>query len=347
MCLRYVAAIGLAILFAGFASVSVAQDSDQPEHRFVKTNGIKLRVASMGEGPPVIFLHGFPESWYSWRHQLPAIAKAGYQAIAPDLRGYGESDKPENVEDYQISALTADIVGLLDAMGEEQAVLVGHDWGALIGWAAMLQHPDRFKALVALSVPYAGRQQEPMIKTLKRAYGENFYYILYFQEEGVAENELNADPQAFLKRVYTSPDVPKEPPKITDPKMSAGGLLGRYPVPKRLPNWLSQKDFDYFVEQFSNSGFRGPINYYRNFDHFYEVSQNLELEKVKQPVLFIAGEGDPLIGGASAEQLKGLLAGGTSDLQGVEVLSGVGHWVNQEKVEETNQLIIKFLEGLK
>ena len=186
--------------------------------RTVETNGIKLRIAEMGKGPLVIFLHGFPESWYSWRHQLPAVAKAGFHAVAPDLRGYGKSDKPANVDDYDIRHLTADVTGLIDALGEKTAVVVGHDWGSLVAWNAVLLHPDRFTGLVAMSVPYGGRAAVSPLETMKKTFGDNFYYILYFQEPGVAEGEFDKDPRAILSRLYLSPDSPREPPEITDPK---------------------------------------------------------------------------------------------------------------------------------
>lgn len=336
-----------------FALVSIAafqtvegQDVTQPEFKMVETNGIRLRVATMGDGPLVLLLHGFPSSWYTWRHQIPALAEAGFKVVAPDMRGYGESDKPADVKDYQISQLTADVVGLVDAFGEEQAILIGHDWGGLVGWACMLQYPERFKAYVAMSSPYGGRQQEPLIKTLENAYRDNFFYILYFQEEGVAEAEFDKDPRALLSRVYISPDTPCDPPTLTDPKAGAGGQIPRLGKPRELPSWLKPEDLDYYVDQFTKSGFRGGINYYRNFDHFYELSQKLELEKVSQPVLFIAGARDQNIGGANAEQLAALLAGGTTDLRGVKLFPDVGHWVQQEVPKETNAAILEFLKGL-
>jgi pimeloyl-ACP methyl ester carboxylesterase len=184
--------------------------------RTVEANGITMRIAEMGQGPLVIFLHGFPESWYSWRHQLPAVAKAGFHAVAPDLRGYGKSDKPANVEDYDIHHLSADVTGLIDALGEKTAVVVGHDWGSLVAWNAVLLHPDRFTALVAMSVPYGGRGAVSPLETMKKTFGDNFYYILYFQEPGVAEAEFDKDPRGILSRLYLSPDSPREPPQITD-----------------------------------------------------------------------------------------------------------------------------------
>ena len=214
--------------------------SKAPTLRFVETNGVQLRIAEMGSGPLVLLVHGFPESWYSWRHQLPALAAAGYHAVAPDMRGYGKSDKPEAVEAYDIHHLTADLAGLVDALGQEQAVLIGHDWGALIVWNAMLLHPQRFSAVVGMSVPYSGRGPMSITQSLQAAMGDNFFYILYFQEPGVAEKEFDADPRGFLSRLYLSPDSPREPPVVTDPKRSAGGWIPRMGASKGLPSWLTQ-----------------------------------------------------------------------------------------------------------
>ena len=196
-------------------------------HRIVETNGIKLHVAEAGSGPMVLFIHGWPESWYSWRHQLPAVAKAGFHAVAPDLRGYGKTDKPANVEDYDIRHLTADVTGLIDALGEKTAVVIGHDWGSLVAWNAVLLHPDRFTGLVAMSVPYGGRSSSSPLETMKKTFGDNFYYILYFQEPGVAEAEFDSDPHAIISRLYLSPDSPRDPPAVTDPKRVAGGRIPR------------------------------------------------------------------------------------------------------------------------
>lgn len=315
---------------------------NEPELRFVETNGIRLRVASMGVGPLVLLLHGFPESWYSWRYQLSALAKAGYRAVAPDMRGYGESDRPGKVTDYEIDKLTADVVGLVDALDEEHAILVGHDWGAIVGWAAVLQYPKKFRAYIAISAPCVGLQREPLLKSLRTTYGDNFYDVLYFQEEGIAESEFDRDPRGFLRRAYVSPGTPLEPPTVTDPKASAGGWLVRNGDPKERPAWLRANDLDYFVDQFTKSGFRGPINYYRNFDHLFEVSQRLT-EKVAQPAMFIAGDEDSVIGGASAEQLEQLMAGRAKDLRDVVLIPKVGHWVAQSAPKETNAAILRFL----
>ena len=187
-----------------------AQNTGGPTLRLIETNGIKMRIAEEGQGPLVLLLHGWPESWYSWRHQLPALAAAGFHAVAPDMRGFGKTDKPAAVGDYDIQHLTADIVGVIDALGEKTAVVIGHDWGAIVAWHCLLLHPDRFTALVAMSVPYGGRPAESLVTSLQKAYGDNFFYILYFQEPGVAEKEFDADPRGIISRLYQSPGAPRE-----------------------------------------------------------------------------------------------------------------------------------------
>src|SRR5262245_37506935 len=197
-----------AIGSAADVQAQASKTSAQPKLRFIKSNGIRMRIAEMGKGPLVILVHGWPESWYSWRHQLPALAAAGYRAVAPDMRGYGKSDKPAAITDYDIHHVSADLVGILDALGEKTAILVGHDWGAIVAWNSMLLHPDRFTALAAMSVPYGGRAARAPTEGMKAANGENFYYILYFQEPGVAEKEFDANPRGILSMLYTSPDTP-------------------------------------------------------------------------------------------------------------------------------------------
>jgi pimeloyl-ACP methyl ester carboxylesterase len=317
-----------------------------PRTRFVDTNGIRLRIAEMGEGPLVIFLHGFPESWYSWRHQLPALAQAGFHAVAPDMRGYGKSDKPAAVEAYDIRQLTADVVGIIDAMGEKTAVVVGHDWGSIIAWNCLLLYPERFTGLVPMSVPYSGRAPVSPLETMKKTYGDNFFYILYFQEPGVAEAEFDKDPRAILSRLYLSPDSPREPPEITDPKRAAGGWTGRLGAAKGLPPWLTQADLDYYVTEFTEAGFRGGINYYRNFHRNWEITPELTGRTIPQPVLFIAGEQDGVIRGANAEQLTKSMSSVATDLRGVTLVPSAGHWVQQERPAETNAALLSFLRSL-
>jgi len=346
--------IALASLLLLAGSSSFASDapvmptsSAEPTLRFIESNGIRMRIAEMGEGPLVLFVHGWPESWYSWRHQLPAIAAAGYRAVAPDMRGYGKTDKPADVEDYDIQHVTGDLVGILDALGEKTAILVGHDWGAIVTWHAMLLHPDRFTALVAMSVPYNGRGPVSLVDGLRRSLGDNFFYILYFQEPGVAEREFDADPRGILSRLYLSPGSPREAPQVTDPKRAAGGWIPRMGAPKELPSWLTQADLDYYVSEFKEAGFRGGINYYRNFHRNWETTPQLADAKVTQPVVFIAGEKDTVIRGASADALRAGMKSAVPGLQDVMLIPETGHWVQQERVAETNAAILKFLGTLK
>ena len=333
------------------SNLHAQQAMQQPTLRTIESNGIKLRIAEMGKGPLVILVHGWPESWYSWRHQIPALAAAGFHVVAPDMRGYGKSDKPQAVESYDIHQVTADIVGIVDAIGKETgektAMLVGHDWGSIVTWNAMLLHPQRFTALVAMSVPYSGRPPQSLIQSLQKAMGDNFYYILYFQEPGVAEKEFDANPRGILSQLYLSPDSPREAPTINDPKRAAGGMIGRSGAPKGLPRWLTQAELDYYVNEFTESGFRGGINYYRNFHRNWETTPQLADAKVTAPVYFIAGDKDVVIRGATADALKASMKNAVPDLRGVTLIPNTGHWVQQERPAETNAVMIEFLQSVK
>jgi pimeloyl-ACP methyl ester carboxylesterase len=318
--------------------------SQLPTLRYVHANGIRLRIAELGSGPLVVLVHGWPESWYSWRHQLQALAAAGFRAVAPDMRGYGGSDKPEDVESYGIQHVTDDIVGLVDALGEERAMLVGHDWGAIVTWHCMLLHPQRFTALVAMSVPYTGRGQRSLVELLKSRWGDDFFYVLYFQEPDVPERELDADPRGILSRLYLSPDSPREPRQVTDTKRAAGGWIPRLGAAKALPPWLTQADLDYYVAELTAAGFRGGINYYRNFQRNWETTAQLADVKISAPVLFIAGEKDSVLRGATADALSAAMQSAVPGLREVKLFPEAGHWIQQERADETNAAIIAFLQ---
>ena len=314
--------------------------------RFVEVNGLHMRIAEAGSGPLIILAHGWPESWYSWRHQIPSLAAAGYHVVAPDMRGFGSTDAPPDVNDYDINHLTADMVGLVDHFGSEQAIIMGHDWGAIVAWYSVLLHPDRFSALVAMSVPYGGRSAVSPVDSWRSRFGDNFYYILYHQEPGVAEQEYDADPRGLLSRLYLSPTSPRSAPLITDPKRSAGGWIGRLGAAQGLPDWLTQADLDYYVAEFTRAGFRGGVNYYRNFHRNWEITPQLAGVRVSVPTLFIAGERDVVIAGASAEQLRASMGPVVPDLRDLILLPQAGHWIQQELPQATNEALMKFLSGL-
>lgn len=317
--------------------------------RNIETNHIKMRIAEMGDtGPLVILVHGWPESWYSWRHQISAIAKAGYRVVIPEMRGYGKTDAPQRIESYDIVNLAADIVGLLDALDEKKAHVIGHDWGAIVAANTVLLHPDRFSSLVLMSVPYSGRPDRLPLTTMKEKFKDRFFYIIYHNEPiGAAEAEYDADPYGILSRLYLSPDSPREPKTVTDQHWEAGGWIPRLGAAKNLPKWLNKEELDYYVAQFKDSGFRGGINYYRNIDRNWKITEHLSNAKIEIPTLFIAGERDVVIGGANETSLTALMSGPIPGLKKVVVVPEMGHWIQQEAPEETNSAVLEFLSLLK
>ncbi len=315
--------------------------------RFVESNGLRMRIAEAGDSGPLLLLaHGWPESWYSWRHQLTALAAAGYRVVAPDMRGYGETDAPPNVEDYDILDTTGDMVGLLDALGEDTATIVGHDWGAIVAAYSALLHPERFTSLVLMSVPYRQRAPVNPLAAMRAQTGDNFFYIVYHNEAGgVAEQEYDADPRGLISRLYLSPTSPRHPPLVTNPKRAAGGWIPRLGAPKGLPDWLTQADLDYVVSQFENAGFRGGVNYYRNFGRNWELMEG-RAQTIAVPTLFVAGAQDVVIGGAGQTDLENVMNPLIPDLRGVILVPNVGHWIQQEAPQATNAALLDFLKGL-
>jgi|TARA_B110000240_G_scaffold50004_1_gene57076 pimeloyl-ACP methyl ester carboxylesterase len=323
---------------------------DGVSFRFIESNGITLRIAEMGESGPLLLLaHGWPESWYSWRHQIVSLANAGYRVVASDMRGFGESEAPPNVDDYDVMHTSADLVGILDALEEETAVLVGHDWGAIVAWQTVLMHPTRFTALINMSVPYRGRPAQSPMERMRQAAGDNFHYIVYHNEPGgVAEAEYDANPRGLISHVYLGIAANSEtlPPKVTDPLRSAGGWIDRLGAPIRLPEWLTENDLNYIVSQFEKAGFRGGVNYYRNFHRNWEITEHLADEKITIPTLFIAGEEDFVIGGATKEQLTASMSGVVEGLRDVVLIPNTGHWVQQEAPQATTAAMLEFLNSL-
>jgi pimeloyl-ACP methyl ester carboxylesterase len=311
-------------------------------HRRIDTNGITLHVAEQGEGPLVVLCHGFPELWYSWRHQLPALAAAGYRAVAPDLRGYGESDRPPEVEDYDILHLTADLTGLLDAYGEDEAVFVGHDWGAIVTWQLALLAPERVRAVANLSVPFFPRPPIPMTQVFDALAGRSFLYLLYFQQAGAPEEELERDPRHSLLTMFWAWSGESPRRAFTRIEKGAGGYLDQFPYPPQLPTWLSEDDLDVFVRAYEQTGFTGPVNYYRNFDRNWELTPQLESAVPLQPAMYVMGDRDTVRRMAPDNVMEGLHL----DLQENLILPGCGHWTQQERPAEVNEALLRFLATL-
>src|SRR5271167_741303 len=256
----------------------------------VDTNGVQLRVLEAGDrGAPVVILaHGFPELAYSWRHQIPALVEAGYHVLAPDQRGYGGSSRPDAVDAYDIHELTGDLVGLLDGIGVERAVWVGHDWGSIVVWNAALLHPDRVAAVAGLSVPAVPRPQAPPTQAFRRIFGENFFYMLYFQEPGVADAELSGDPARTMRRIIGGQRPPSDE-KAALRMLVPGpeGFIDRLPEPDGLPDWISQDELDHYISEFSRTGLTGGLNWYRNMDRNWETTPALAGATISVPCLFI------------------------------------------------------------
>jgi pimeloyl-ACP methyl ester carboxylesterase len=311
----------------------------------VETRGVRLRVMVEGSGPLVVLVHGWPESWYSWRHQIDPLVEAGFRVAAPDVRGYGGSDKPNAIEAYDMISLTDDVAGVIDALaGSAPAILIGHDWGAPIVWTTAIRHRDRVRAVAGLSVPHLGRGKQSALDVYKQLYKDKFFYQLYFQTPGVAEAELEADLHSTIRRTYYNAsgadDVPRFQ-KTPDAKFLDGMI-----DPDPLPAWLTQADVDYYVEQFKHSGFRGPLNRYRNHQRDFELLPELSERKIEQPALFIAGERDPVLRFMPGVNLVDLMDKWYTDLRGKVLIPGAGHWVQQESPKETNAALLSFLGAL-
>ncbi len=323
-------------------------DAAMPEvtHRMIETNGIRLHVAEQGEGPLIILCHGFPECWYSWRHQLPALAKAGFRAVAPDLRGYGRSDRPEELERYTILHDIGDIVGLLDAVGAKQAVIAGHDVGAAIAWQAALLRPDLFRAVIALSPPFRPRGfGELGPPTTLMPQNENAVFYQLFLQAPEAEAALGRDPRRTFRSQFYALSGDRPP---SAPGGFPAGMVPRKGAvltdPVSLPAWVTESDIDVYVAEFTRSGFRGALAWWRNIDRSWELLAPFAGARVTVPALYIAGDRDfvaaafsPIIAKQSAMVPK---------LRPPIMLPGCGHWTQQERAPEVNAAMIDFLRSL-
>lgn len=311
-------------------------------------NGVELDVVEAGDptGPAVVLCHGFPESSHSWRHQIEPLAAAGYHVLAPDQRGYGRSSAPRDVAAYAIEHLCDDLLALLDATGHDDAVFVGHDWGALLVWDLARLHPDRVRAVINVSVPYT-EWPTPPTDVFRMASGDNFFYILYFQPVGPAEQELDANVEHTMRTVLWGASGEGFPDEPVAPLPAKGtgfldAMTSRGPAPTDLPDWLTTDDLATYVDSFTASGFFGPVSWYRNLDHNYGLVKDLPAPSM--PVWFIGGTRDGVI--ASRPGYVESMASRLPDLRGTVLIEGAGHWTQQEAPEEFNQALLAALAEL-
>ncbi|MBN9024052.1 MAG: alpha/beta hydrolase [Rhizobiales bacterium] len=318
------------------------------QHRFIEANGIRINIAEQGEGPLVLLCHGFPETSHAWRHQVAALAAAGFHVVAPDMRGYGETDSPADPEAFTLFHLVGDMVGILDALGAPTAIIAGNDWGASVAWQAALMRPDRFRGVVAIGVPMMGQPPVPPTRIFPQTV-EALFYTLYFQEPGVAEAEFGRDvPTTLRKLLYAAsgdagPRVPGDgTPNPFGMVSRKDGLLAPLPLPNALPNWLTEADLQAFVAAFARSGFRGGLNYYRNLDRNWALQAALKGRTVDIPALYVVGDRDV---GLSMPGMREIVAAMPTLAPGLEpplFLEACGHWAPQESPERVSAAIIEF-----
>lgn len=318
--------------------------------RTIHVNGVDLVVSEAGDpgAPCIVLSHGFPESAHSWRHQIPVLADAGYHVLAPDQRGYGFSSAPRDVKAYGIGDLTGDLMALLDATDHETATFVGHDWGAFVVWEAGRLHPNRCDAIVGVSVPFTPWPMRPT-ELFSSMYGDRFFYILYFQEVGPAERELEADVRRTMHTIMWGGSGEMYRGAPTDvaqlPPMKGTGFLDVFmEVPEHLPAWLPAVDLDYYVEQFTNSGFFGPVSWYRNFDDNYDRTKDIPFSVMTMPTFFIGGDKDGVIASRldTIDPINSLMP----NYKGSVIIPGAGHWTQQEAPAEFNAALLGFLGSL-
>ena len=314
-------------------------------HRVEQVNGVRIHCVEAGTGPLVLLVHGFPESWYSWRHQLHALADTGYRAVAIDVRGYGRSSAPPATEDYRMLRHVGDNVGLVHALGEERAVIVGHDWGAPIAWNSALLRPDVFRAVAGLSVPYSPAGTTRPTQVFRAMAGDEEFYIEYFQKPGRAEVELEQDVARWLLGFYftASGDAPSPlAGKGTVATIPHGALMSdRFAYPDPMPAWLTAEDLAFYVAEFERTGFTGGLNRYRNVDRDWEDLSLFRDRPIEVPALFVGGDrdGPTLWGAASIERFGTTLP----KLHRSIILKGCGHWTQQERPAEVNEALLDFL----
>lgn len=316
-------------------------------YRYVQSGDCRIRAAVEGAGPLVLMVHGWPESWYSWRHQMGPIAAAGYTAAAIDVRGYGGSDKPHAIEAYDMESIVRDVQAAADELGGGKAILIGHDWGAPIVWNSALIDPERFTAVAGMAIPYLGQGKAPFIEIAKKLFTDNglFFYQIRIQDAGDVEAECEADVRSTLRKIYYSISGDAPPDAWPLDKKHGDGLLHRLVDPEKFPAWLTDEDIDFYVKEFEGSGFRGPFNRYRNFRRDFPYLSQFAERKIEQPALFISGAQDmalKMFGRDVEPRMREVV----TDLRGYHLIDNCGHWTQQEKPNEVNRLLLEWLKGI-
>ena len=317
----------------------------------IQANSLTHRVAVAGpqDGPLVLMVHGFPESWYSWRHQMGPLAEAGFRVAAPDVRGYGGTDKPPAIEDYALDPLTQDMAALARTLSPDApAVIIGHDHGAPIAWTSALLFPDQFRAVCGLSVPYTPPGEMPGVDVFRQLYTEQgkFFYYIYFQDEGVAEAEMEADPRRSIRLFYFFASAEGVTGgRLPTDKVPGEKLFEKMPEDFPAMPWFAEADLDYYASEFAASGFRGPLNRYRNGHRDHAFLKRVSDPVIKQPSLFIAGDNDPVISFIPVDMVE-MMKPSLANLQGVHMLPGIGHWTQQEAPEAVTDALLAWLKAL-
>ena len=322
--------------------------SDELTSRHVMSSGHRIHLVEAGpaSGTPVVLVHGFPESWYSWRHQLRALADAGHRALAIDVRGYGRSAGPAEIESYAMTALVGDVVAVIDDLGVEQAVVVGHDWGAPIAWNTALLRPERVSGVAGLSVPYNPRLDVRPLAAMRARAGDEIFYIDHFQTPGLAEAEIETDLAGWLRGFYFTASGEADPSQPSMGMVTPGGQLRdrlQQPGPGQMA-WMTEEDFAFYLGEFERTGLTGGLNRYRNIERDWTELAAWRHAPIRVPALFIGGDrdGPTQLGRKAIERFDQTLPALTRS----EILPGCGHWTQQERPDEVNHLLLEFVAGL-
>lgn len=315
----------------------------------VTANGITIAYRDEGQGPALLLCHGWPELGHSWRHQVPALVAAGYRVIVPDMRGFGGTDAPDAVEDYTILHLVGDMVGLLDALKIDHCTIIGHDWGAPVAWHAALMRPDRFRAVAGLAVPWSPRGDKGSLVGMARAQDLNRFYMVWFQEPGVAEADLGRDPYETHRRLLVGASGAAAAAGTGWPLMipEGQGLVETCPPVDILPDWLTEDDLQTYATAYRRTGYRGGLNWYRNLDRNWALTAPWHGARITVPACFIAGKLDAVLRMPGMDKALRAMDGVTcTDFRGTTLVDGAGHWVQQEAPEMVNAALLGFLGGI-